>query len=68
MSGEWLLAVAGILAIVAGLIILAMPAIGVVLVVALVASWAIIGGVLAIVFGWRLRELGGRMRQAGAAA
>jgi uncharacterized membrane protein HdeD (DUF308 family) len=65
VSGEWLLALAGVLAIVAGVIILAMPAIGIVLAIALIASWAIVGGVLAIFFGLRLRSLGQRMGTVG---
>jgi len=65
VTGEWVLAVAGVLGIVAGAIILAMPVIGIVLAIALIASWAIVGGVLAIVFGFRLRSLGQRMGTVG---
>jgi uncharacterized membrane protein HdeD (DUF308 family) len=68
VSGEWLLALAGALGIIAGLIILAMPVVGVIFTVALVASWAIVGGIVAIVLGWRLRSLGKRAGTVGTAA
>jgi uncharacterized membrane protein HdeD (DUF308 family) len=67
VSGEWVLALAGLLAIVAGLIILAVPAVGIVLAIAFIAAWAIVGGILAIVFGWRLRSLGQRLGTVGSA-
>jgi uncharacterized membrane protein HdeD (DUF308 family) len=67
VTGEWILALAGGLGVIAGLIVLAMPAVGIVLTVALIATWAIVGGILAIVLGWRLRNLGRRLGSTGLA-
>ena len=67
VTGEWILALIGLLRIVVGLIILAMPVVGALLTAALFATWAIIGGVAALALGWRLRQFSGRMSSAGAA-
>lgn len=70
ISNEWLLVAIGVLRVVAGVIILAMPAIGAILTVALVAYWSIISGAVAIALGWRLRRLAnvGGLRARGATA
>lgn len=57
VTGEWILALGGILRLIVGLIVLAMPIVGIVLTVALVAVWSIIAGVTALMLGWRLRKL-----------
>ena len=57
VTGEWILALIGILRIVAGLIVLAMPALGALLTATLVGIWAILGGAAALSLGWRLRRL-----------
>ena len=62
VTGEWVLALIGILRAIVGLIVLAMPIVGAILTVALMAAWAIVGGVVAISLGLRLRRLAGRDR------
>ena len=68
VTGEWVMALIGVLTTIAGLIILAQPVIGAVLTVALLATWAIVGGVVAIALGLRLRGFasGGATGMAGA--
>lgn len=56
VTGEWVLALFGILRIVVGAIVLGMPIIGAILTVALLATWSIIGGVAALLLGFRLRQ------------
>jgi uncharacterized membrane protein HdeD (DUF308 family) len=59
IENEWLLAAAGILRAIVGLVILVFPIIGAVLTVAWIGSAAIVAGVMAIVVGWRLRSYRG---------
>ena len=68
VTGEWLMALIGILRTIAGLIVLAMPVIGAIVTVALLATWAFVGGVVAIALGLRLRGFasGGARGMAGA--
>jgi len=66
VTGEWMLALIGIVRIVVGVIILAMPIVGAILTAALFATWAILSGIAALALGWRLRQFGGRMSAAGA--
>ena len=66
VTGEWILALAGIARIAVGVIIVAMPIIGAVLTVALFALWALVGGIAALALGWRLRQFSGRMTASGA--
>jgi uncharacterized membrane protein HdeD (DUF308 family) len=74
VTGEWIIAAIGILRVVAGLIVLAMPVVGALLTVTLMAVGAILGGIAALSLGFRLRRLadhaGGRPagRVAGSAA
>ena len=56
VTGEWILALAGIAQLIVGLIVLFMPVIGMVLTVALVATWSIIAGIAALTLGFRLRQ------------
>lgn len=56
VTGEWVLALAGIAQLIVGVIVLFMPVIGMVLTVALVATWSIIGGITALMLGLRLRQ------------
>jgi uncharacterized membrane protein HdeD (DUF308 family) len=58
VNGEWLIALGGIARVVVGLIVLAMPVIGAILTVALMATFSIIGGITAILVGLRLRTFG----------
>jgi uncharacterized membrane protein HdeD (DUF308 family) len=72
VTGEWILALAGIARIVIGAIVLAMPVVGAVLTVALVAAWSVVAGIAALVLGFRLRQFrerttgSGRMAPSGA--
>jgi uncharacterized membrane protein HdeD (DUF308 family) len=61
IENEWMLALVGILRAVLGLVILAAPIVGALLVVATVGWVAILSGVFAIGLGWRLRRLHGAM-------
>ena len=60
VTNEWLLALIGGLKAIVGLAILAQPVIGAILQVALLATWALVGGVVAIALGLRLRSLADR--------
>lgn len=66
VTGEWILALIGILRIAVGVIILAMPIVGALLSAALFAIWALLSGIAALALGWRLRQFGSRMSPAGA--
>ncbi len=73
VTGEWILALIGVLRTIAGIVILVMPIVGAILTVTLMAVWAFLGGLAALSLGWRLRRLagsGGRMagRPAGTPA
>jgi uncharacterized membrane protein HdeD (DUF308 family) len=68
VTGEWILALAGALRVIVGLIIVAMPIVGAILSAALFAVWAILSGAAALFLGWRLRQFsGGRATAAGIA-
>lgn len=67
ITGEWILALAGVLRIAVGVIILAMPIIGAILAAALFATWAILSGVAALFLGFRLRQFSGRAGAPGMA-
>ena len=58
VSGEWLFALGGIARVAVGLIVLAMPVVGAILTVALIATFSIIGGITALLVGLRLRRFG----------
>ncbi|HEV7605364.1 MAG TPA: DUF308 domain-containing protein [Candidatus Limnocylindrales bacterium] len=68
IDNEWIIALAGVLRAVAGLIILAFPIVGALLTVAYISSAAIIVGVIAIALGFRLRGLRSSPLGRGAAA
>jgi uncharacterized membrane protein HdeD (DUF308 family) len=55
VSGEWILALVGIVRAVVGLIVLALPIVGAVLTVSLLAVYSIVAGLTAVTLGWRLR-------------
>jgi uncharacterized membrane protein HdeD (DUF308 family) len=61
VTGEWVLALAGILRVVLGVIVVAAPTIGAILTVTWLAVAALFGGAMAIVLGLRLRGLGAGM-------
>jgi uncharacterized membrane protein HdeD (DUF308 family) len=56
VSGEWVLALGGIVRLAVGAIVLAMPIVGAVLTVTLIAIWSIVGGLTALFLGFRLRR------------
>ena len=58
VSGEWMLALVGILRVAVGLIVVALPVVGAILTVSFLAVAALFGGAAAIALGWRLRGLG----------
>jgi uncharacterized membrane protein HdeD (DUF308 family) len=57
VTGEWILALVGILRTVVGVIVLALPIVGALLTVTLLAVYAILAGLTALALGWRLRGL-----------
>jgi uncharacterized membrane protein HdeD (DUF308 family) len=57
ISGEWMLYLTGGLSVLFGLMIFLRPAEGTISVVWLIASWAILIGVLRIVFALKVRKL-----------
>lgn len=67
ITGEWILALMGLVRVVVGAIILAMPVVGAILTAALFATWSILSGVAALILGWRLRQFHGRAPAAGVA-
>jgi uncharacterized membrane protein HdeD (DUF308 family) len=70
IDNEWILALAGIARAVLGIVILVAPIVGAVLTVTAIAWFAILGGLMAIGLGLRLRRLHGTMSgmRGGAAA
>lgn len=56
-SREWILYVTGILSILFGVLVVANPSSGSLTIVYLIASWAIVIGVLKIVFGLKVKNL-----------
>lgn len=60
VTGEWILALIGIVQTAVGLVVLFMPVIGAVLTVTLIAVWSIVGGIAALSLGWRLRRVADR--------
>jgi len=59
VTGEWIIALIGVLRTIAGLIVLAMPIVGALLTVTLMAVWAFLAGIAALSLGLRLRRLAG---------
>jgi uncharacterized membrane protein HdeD (DUF308 family) len=57
VTGEWVLALVGIVRTVVGLIVLALPIVGALLTATLLAVYAIVAGLTALTLGWRLRGL-----------
>ena len=57
VSGEWMIALGGLLRIVVGAIIVAMPIVGAILTASFLAVAAILAGLTALTFGWRLRGI-----------
>ena len=67
IADEWALLLIGFASAAFGVILLITPAAGAMAIAALISSFALIAGVLQIVFGVRLRNWGRRVRKAAAA-
>src|SRR5438046_1036779 len=67
VTGEWILALAVLLRVAIGVIILAMPIVDAILTSALFATWAILSGIAALFLSFRLRQFGGRATAPGMA-
>lgn len=64
LSGEWLLALDGVISIIFGVVLLLQPGAGMLALLWLLGVFAIIAGVTLIVVGFRLRSVGKRLRAA----
>jgi uncharacterized membrane protein HdeD (DUF308 family) len=64
VSGEWVLALIGILTAVIGLVVLVYPSFGAALALSFVSLWSIVWGVFALILGFRLRGLKTRVESA----
>lgn len=59
VTGEWLLALSGVLSLILGIFILARPAVGLLGLIWAIALYAVIAGIALIVLGFRLRAWAG---------
>lgn len=64
LSGEWLLALDGVIAIVFGVVLLLQPGAGMLALMWLLGVFSIVAGLTLIVVGFRLRSIGKRLRAA----
>ena len=63
IDGEWLLALSGVVSIALGLVMMARPDVGVLAMLYAIAAWAIVLGVVLIVFAFRARRFGAAVRR-----
>jgi len=68
ISGEWLLALAGLASVVFGVLLILQPGVGALAVLWLIASYAVIFGVLLVLLAFRARGFGRRLTNAQGAA
>lgn len=68
VSSEWVLYVTGILSVLFSLMILFRPGVGGLSVVYLIATWAVVIGLLRIFFAFRVRKLGNRIENTAEAS
>jgi uncharacterized membrane protein HdeD (DUF308 family) len=66
IPNEWILYLSGALSVMFSLLILFKPGVGGLSVVYVIASWAILVGALRLWFAFRVRKLGGRIREVAA--
>ena len=64
LTGEWVLALAGVLSVVFGMMLIARPGAGALAVVLLLASYAVAFGVLLLVLAFKLKALPARVAAA----
>lgn len=60
ISGEWLLALGGVVSVLFGVLLAAWPGAGALAVLWLIGAYAVLFGALLIVLGLKLREWGGK--------
>jgi uncharacterized membrane protein HdeD (DUF308 family) len=58
---EWILYLAGALSVLFGILVIVNPVAGSLSVITLIASWALVTGVLKILFAFRMRNLADRL-------
>jgi uncharacterized membrane protein HdeD (DUF308 family) len=63
IEGEFWLGLSGLLSILFGIILMTRPEAGVVFLLYVLAAWAIITGIVMVVFAFRLKSLAGRARE-----
>ncbi len=61
IEGEWRMALAGLVNIVFGVMVVAQPGTGALVLVWLIATWAVVGGVFLILLSFKVKGLGGRI-------
>lgn len=66
LTGEWLLALAGVLSVVFGVMLITRPGVGAMAVILLIAAYAVAFGVLMLMLAFKLRGLPDRVAAAGA--
>ena len=64
--GEWLLVLAGVVSVLFGILLFALPGTGAVALVYLIGVYAIVFGIVYLLLGFRLRRLGGGATAGGA--
>jgi uncharacterized membrane protein HdeD (DUF308 family) len=64
MKNEWLLILAGIASVVFGVLLVAQPGAGALAVLSLIAAYAIVFGILVVLFAFRIRSFVGRLAHA----
>jgi uncharacterized membrane protein HdeD (DUF308 family) len=67
VKNEWLLILEGVLSVIFGVLVAALPVAGALAILWLIAIWAIIIGLLSVVLAFRLRSLGKRIVTPGMA-
>ena len=66
IEGEWWMALAGLVNVVFGVMVVAQPGTGALALLWLIATWAVVGGVFLILLSFKVKGLGGRIEAVGA--
>ncbi len=61
ITNEWVLALVGVVSVIAGILILARPDVGAIAIAQVIGVYALIAGVLMLISAWRLRKAGERL-------